>query len=203
MPPLPSPYHGIFLHLLLIGLPFRFGLTPTGWGRGWLFPESFIADKCSIFQGQSGLDNASATTTTAICGELEQFAIRDFGVRFIFHYQLCWVVWITMRISNECAIAFHKILLGTSLTCLVCYAGLQNSAALHNSLLPDTLRFDELMNQSFFNTFLVCQVLAVLLSFWVIANYPKVELDSVKWSIPGNAVFTGGVRYIVLNFVIK
>ena len=48
-----TPYRAILLQLLLIGIPYRFGLLPTGWFRGWLIPDTTLGDKCTIFYNNS------------------------------------------------------------------------------------------------------------------------------------------------------
>jgi hypothetical protein len=167
-----TPYRGIFLHLLLIGIPYYFGALPTGRGRGWLYPETLVDDRCSMFQERCS-------------SSLEEFAVRDYGVRFAFHYELSWVVWLTMRISNESALAFHKILFGTSCATLLSHA-----------LFKNFLLFDP----QFYSNFVLCHLLAIAVSFWVITAFPRAELDSMKWSIPGNAVFLGAVRPCVIVY---
>ena len=51
---------------------------------------------------------------TKTCSNVELFMISDFGVCYILFYQLAWVVALLMRMSTNVAVAFHKILLGTS-----------------------------------------------------------------------------------------
>ncbi|GKY95261.1 hypothetical protein MPSEU_000488400 [Mayamaea pseudoterrestris] len=174
MPPLRlDPYHGLFVHLLLLGIPYRFGLLPTGHGRSWLIPESMLDAPCTMFNEK---DNCSA---------LEIFCIRDFGMRFILHYELAWIVWFTMRRSPSTTVAFHKILLGTTTVCLLAIVGLQN----HFHPAPASFQF----NQRFFQESLIFHLLAIAVSVWAILTSPAPALPSMKWSIPGNAVFIGGL----------
>jgi hypothetical protein len=150
---------GLFLHLILIGIPFRFGFLPTGWGYGWL--HSFDSP-CSLFRKE-------------ICTGLEVYAIRDFGMRFLLHYELAWVVWFIMRKSVANTVAFHKILLGTG-TC---------------SLMSMLAYYNTMKN---INNALAYQITALCISVWAILMSTPPMLPSMKWSIPGNALFFGGVR---------
>jgi hypothetical protein len=173
-----TPYRAAFLHLVLIGIPLRFGLLPTGWGRGWLFPETILQEPCSIFD--------SATTSSGDCSIQEDFAVRDFGVRFILQYELAWVVWFVMRTSTFSLISFHKILLGGSFGSLLFLAWLQNF--FHPA--PSAHEFDT----DFFTSMVFFHLLAIALSFWTVLTHPIAPPQIMKWSIPANAIFCGAVR---------
>lgn len=188
-----TPYRGIFLHLLLIGIPYRFGLLPTGWFRGWLIPDNMLGDRCTIFFSGGGtapddgssLPDEQQQLQQQWCSPFEEFVIRDFGVRFNLFYELAVVVWLTMRQTNASAVAFHKILLGASAATLVKLAWLQNYYR------PPPHRFE--FNPEFFVRAIFYHLLAICVSFWIVSSYPKSEPATMKWSIPGNAVFTGAV----------
>ena len=177
-----EPHHGLFLHLLLLGFPYRFGFLPTGLGRGWFLPNFWIDTPCSIFNDG---DN---------CSPLEIFCIRDFGMRFLLHYELAWVVWFTMRRSPSNTVAFHKILLGTSTASLATIVWLQN----HFHPAPTSFQF----NPRFFKESLWFHLLAIAISVWALQTSPAPSLPSMKWSIPGNAVFIGGVSGHVCSCVL-
>jgi hypothetical protein len=172
-----DPYHALFVHLLLLGIPYRFGLLPTGFGRTWLIPESLLDSPCSMFND----DNK--------CTALEVFCIRDFGMRFNMHYELAWIVWYTMRRSPSTTVAFHKILLGTSTACLLAIVGAQN----YPRSAPTSFHF----NSKFFKESIIFHLLAIAVSIWAIRMSQAPSLPSMKWSIPGNAVFVGGVSNIM------
>jgi len=58
---------------------------------------------------------------------------------------------------------------------------------------------DETRPYSFFESDFILRVtvsnlLALALSVWTISEYPLVIPATMKWSIPGNALFCGGVR---------
>jgi hypothetical protein len=169
-----TPYRAAFLHLLLIGIPLRFGILPTGWGRGWLFPESILQEPCSIFE------------SVRECTEQEDFALRDFGVRYILQYELAWVVWFVMRTSTFALISFHKILLGASFATILFMAWLQNY--FHPA--PDRHEFDA----DIFANMVFFQLLGAALSMWTVLTHPKPPNEIMKWSIPANAIFFGSVR---------
>lgn len=165
-----TPHRGVFLHLLLIGIPFRFGILPTGWGRGWLFP--WLGDPCtSIFDVNE-------------CSRLERFCVRDFGVRFLLGYELAGVVWYIMRKTRGNVVAFHKILLLNSMFTLLTIAWMQNY--FH----PDT-HFE--FRPEWFNSVVFYTLAALALSLWTVRQGPPAMPPQMKWSIPGNAVFIGAV----------
>jgi hypothetical protein len=169
-----TPYRSSFLHLLLIGFPFRFGLLPTGWGRKWLFPESILNAPCSIF-------------SKAECSDSEVFSIRDFGVRYVMFYELACVVWLVMRkTSTTTGVAFHKILLGTSAGTVLVLSYWTQHGLLTGRKGP--------LDQSFSNSFILCYGLACGLSLWTILVHPSSIAESMKWSIPANAIFCEAVR---------
>lgn len=166
------PHRGVFLHLLLVGIPFRFGLLPTGFGRGMIIPKKFMPHPCDMF----GVD----------CTPVEAFAVRDFGVRFVLHYELAWVVWFTMRKTNESAVAFHKILLLLSVCSLLMFAWLQN-------FFHPVSRAEFEFDQQFFARCVFYYIAAIALSLWTLASHSKTSPSPMKWSIPANSVFFGAV----------
>jgi hypothetical protein len=173
--------------LLLIGIPYRFGLLPAGFGQGWLFPDSLLADRCTIFASSSSPSSPSFSQ----CTEVEAFAIRDFGVRFLLHYELTWIVWwTTHRKTNnnlKAVIAFHKLLLGTSFATLFFTAWLQHYFT------------DSEFNSAFYADVVMYYLAALALSTWIVQNQVKPSIPpSMKWSIPGNALWCGAVRAFIV-----
>jgi len=172
-----TPYRAAFLHLILIGIPLRFGLLPTGWGRGWLIPESLLPGPCTIFD------------STRECSDSELFSLRDTGVRYILCYELGWIVWFVMRKTKENTVSFHYLLLASSTTTLVVLAWLQNY--FHPT--PTISEF----NPEFFTNMVFHHSVALGLSLWTVLKHPRIYVDSMKWSIPANAIFLGAVRSAV------
>lgn len=166
-------YRCLFIHLIVLGIPYRFGFLPTGYGRTWLIPDSLLDPPCSMFD--DGKD----------CTALEIFCIRDFGMRFILHYELVWIIWFTMRRSQSNTVALHKILLVTSTISLASIIWWQS----HFLPAPMAVPF----NSRFYKEALVCYTIAIVVSVWSIFISPAPSLPFMKWSIPGNAVFVGGV----------
>ena len=171
-----TPYRCIFLHLFFIGIPFRFGLLPTGWGRKWL--GGFLDEPCSMFSQME-------------CSELEKFSIRDFGVRYTLFYELACIVCLAMvRTPTIRAVAFHKILLGTSGGTVFLLSYWTPHGLLTGRKGP--------LHEDFSNNFIICYTLAVGLSLWTILLHPRSVSESTKWSIPANAIFCGGVSDTML-----
>jgi hypothetical protein len=170
-----TPYRALFLHLILIGYPLRFGLLPTGWGKEWLYmPESIVPEPCRIFHADKE------------CSHLEELVIRDFGARFISQYSLAWVVFFTMRTTTATTVAFHRILLVISASSLLVLSWLQTF--FHPT--PKEKEFDP----DFFKSMVFYTLTASALSAWTIVTQPYVPIPSMKWSIPANAIFCGAVR---------
>jgi hypothetical protein len=192
-----TPYRAAFLHLVFIGIPLGFGLYPTGWGRGWdLIPDTILKEPCTIF------DAATVSTSTGDCSMQEDFAVRDFGVRFILQYELAWVVWFVMRTSTFSLVSFHEILLGASLASLLFLTWLQNyyhpvpseswfQHYFHPA--PSAHEFDS----DFFNSMVFFNLLAIAVSLWTVLTHARPPYQVMKWSIPANAIFCGAVRNLL------
>jgi hypothetical protein len=134
-----------------------------------------LDEPCSIFRAGGA------------CTPLETFSVIDFGIRFILHYELSLVVWMCMRRSHEKIVAFHKILLGTNLASLVSLVGLQS---FHHPESSHSIEFDP----KFFKSAVICHLMAASVSLWVVLTNPSAPPPNMKWSIPGNALYFGGVR---------
>jgi hypothetical protein len=187
-----TPHRAAFLHLLLVGIPYRFGLLPAGFGHGWLFPDWLVGDRCTIFaQYSSGGE----------CSAVEAFAIRDFGVRFLLHYELAWVVSLAMggrrfrrlrsssptRSDTKKALAFHRLLLGSSFATLFYTTFLQHY-------------FEPQFDSGFFSEMTMFYLSAMAVSAWVLQNQSRpAVVPTMKWSIPANALWCGGI----INFFVS
>lgn len=155
-----NPYRALFLHLLILGLPFG------RWGKRWL------DDPCSLFHEK------------VECSPAEVFSLNDFLVRYFLFYNQAWVVWLLMRTSTTISVAFHKILLGTSILTLLSLAYVQ----------PELISGRRgPLNPDFSFHLAVCYGTACCLSAWTIQVHPKAVTESMKWSIPANAIFWGAV----------
>jgi len=169
-----TPYRALFLHLLLIGYPLRFGLFATGYGNKLLsIPETIIPAPCRIFHAARE------------CSDTEEIVIRDFGARFISQYSLAWFVCIIMRTSTANTVAYHRILLALSISQLLIMTWLQTF--FHPT--PTQQEFDP----DFFTNMVFYTVMATVVSLWTVATQPYIPVGSMKWSIPANALFCGGV----------
>jgi hypothetical protein len=168
-----NPSRAAFLHLVLLGIPHRFGLLTTGWGNHYL-PSELFPEPCSVFA-----DGA--------CNESELFTLRDSGVRFILYYELAWVVWFVMRKNTANIVAFHKILVGSSMASLLIMSWIQNY--FHPS--PNSPEF----SPSFYTNLVFFHLLAISISLWTLAIHPKPSPGAMKWSIPANSIFCGAVRF--------
>lgn len=160
------------MHLILVCIPFRFGLQPLGLEVDNYLPFVVIGSPDSMF-------------TDKDCSDVELFLIRDFGVRLVLYQSLAWVVYIVMRQSTPNLKAFHKLLIGTSLGSLLTFAWKQNL------FYPKPL--EKPLSKNLFREITIFYGLAILLSSWTTLVYAKAPLEAMKWSIPGNAIFWGGV----------
>ena len=180
-----TPFQGALIHLILIGIPVRFGLYQINPFGKWLG----IPSPCSMYEDYQGS-----------CSPLELFLIRDLGYRFILHYELaivaCFII--NSRTSSkkdddddnddndDDATSFqlrrlHRTLIMTSFLTLLCMAWLQH--------------FGEVAFEADFFAFHVLNYLmAIGVSVWV--SKPTTIPSSKRlasWSVPGMAVFGGVV----------
>jgi hypothetical protein len=182
-----TPHRSAFLHLLLVGIPYRFGLLPAGFGHGWLFPDWLVGDRCTLF--------AQYSNGGGQCSAVEAFAIRDFGVRFLLHYELAWVVSLAMggrrfrrlrsssptRSDTKRALAFHRLLLGSSFATLFYTTFLQHY-------------FEPQFDSGFYSEIVMFYLAAMSVSVWVLQNQSRPTLTpTMKWSIPANALWVGAI----------
>ena len=161
-----TPYRAAFLHLTLIGVPLYFGLLPSELLREQLF---MVPEAC--FQ----MYNIECTGT-------ELFSLQDVAWRFQLYYQLAWTVWFLMRKTQDIIVSFHKILLACSATTVAFLYWLQGRDDVVAPLVDP-----------FFTNMVRYHGLAALLSLWIILTYSSSRINSMKWSIPANSLFSGGV----------
>lgn len=175
-----TPYRALWLHLVLIGYPLRYGLQPTGWG-GEQFPilhSILIPPPCHMFH----VDRK--------CTMVEENVIHDFGARYISQYSLVCFVVSLLHTSTMNAVAFHRILLLQSLLQLIVLSWLQ--MFFHPT--PLEQEFDP----TFFTDMLVYTITASIISLCMVVTHPYQPSESMKWSIPANAIFCSGVYNIFL-----
>ena len=188
-----TPFQGALIHLLLIGVPTRFGLYLINPFGEWLG----IPSPCSIYENYKGS-----------CSPLELFLIRDLGYRFILHYELSIVACFLMggkttttttsnRKENDDDNDYdssvplrrlHRTFIETSFLTLVCMAWLQH--------------FGTVALEADFFAFLVLNyLLAIGISVWV--SKPTTIPSSKRlasWSVPGMAVLGGVVSCCLFRF---
>ena len=165
-----SPLRAAILHLILLGIPLRCGLLPTGWLPDYLSEPMFAVSESS---------------------DIELFVARDMGVKFMTWFELVGVViWVLAR-AKDSVVPLHKILLASTFLTLLSVSWVQNY--LHRS--PHAPEFEE----RFYTRTVVCLGTASALSLWTVLLYPDpVPGTRMKWSIPANAIFWGGVSSIGL-----
>lgn len=175
----------IAFHLVLVGIPFQFGLLPTGWGKSY-------SDACVNF-----FDSPN-------CSYNERYAFREFGIHFISFYELSIVSFVlTMslcfRTSSFVALhSFNKIILTTTISSFIFFSFYADLGFLSGRKGP--------MEETFSRTFSLCQVAACCCSFAVILfGSNSTELQSTrptasKWSIPANAIFSEAVSGFPSDF---
>jgi hypothetical protein len=167
-----TPFQGALIHLVLIGIPVRFGLYQINPFGKWLG----IPSPCSMYEAYQGS-----------CSPLELFLIRDLGYRFILHYELaivaCFIIHRTRDDVSFQLRRLHRALIMTSFLTLVCMAWLQHFG-------DDAALFES----GFFAFHVLNYLLAIGVSVWVSKPTtipPSKRLAS--WSVPGMAVFAGVV----------
>lgn len=165
----------VVLHLGLVCIPFRFGLQPLGLHINMYASMALIGSSGSVFESSD-------------CSQVELFFIRDFGTRLMLYQSLAWIVWFVMRQSTANLKAFHKLLIAMSLGSILTVCWEQN---VFHPAPPD-----KPLNRNVFREIVICYGVAILLSSWTTLVYSKAPLEAMKWSIPGNAIFWGGVSSI-------
>lgn len=184
-----TPYRTLFLHLLLIGYPFRFGLVlfhatiskNLNSEEGTILPSP-----CAMFHNEY----------RRIC-EMNSDGVNDFWIRLFSQYSLSCVTLMLLRRQETSPppimLACVRVLLLASGSFLLMAAWLQHY------FFPTPLKhaFDE----EWFHSLIVCYGLAVLLSVWSLfsssnRDVPQNNDTSMKWSIPANAIFCDAVSHI-------
>jgi hypothetical protein len=180
-----TPRRTAFLHLVLIGIPFRFGLRPTDWGNRfssskllWIYSDH-LDGPCAMFEHFPDESCRNAT---------EYFAIHDFAARYIVQHSFMWVVWwvlLSCPIDAD-VVSFHFLLILSTFASAVSFVILQHVMLLNAS-------FGHALDHSFFSGFMLYHLLSIGLSVWTIVARPTLRTESMTWSIPANALFCGGV----------
>jgi hypothetical protein len=169
-----TPFQGALLHLLLIGIPVRFGLYHINPFGKWLG----IPSPCSMYEDFQGS-----------CSPLEIFLIQDLGYRFVLHYELaivaCFIMARKVDDTNFQIRRLHRTLIMTSFLTLLSMAWLQHFG-------------DASFESDFFAFNVLNYLMAIGVSVWVSkpASIPASQRLS-SWSVPGMAVFGGVVSYVL------
>jgi hypothetical protein len=191
-----SASRAAFLHLLLISAPFGFGLQPLG------FPiRKYLPAVVEYYYGRAILGGGDVNDPCGIfapngdpCTPTEVFLLRDWGTRLLLYQGLAWVVWFVMLQSRANLKAFHKLLMVTTCGSLLNLSWLQG---IWHPALPTPPPLEG----GLYMKICVLYGVALLLSFWTALVYePPPPLDAMKWSIPANSIFWGGVSDSVLLF---
>jgi len=165
--------------IMQIGIPARFGLVPAG-----LFHKSLgIASPCSMFDHPEG--------KTYECNPLEDFTIKEFGYRFILHYELaiaaCFIINTTCRDGKAKEAQFQQFnmtLANISIITLLLLAALQAKGS-------------STFEPHLFARIVLYRLVAILMSHWAAAHRRPTRQQSkaAAWSIPGLALLVGAVSH--------
>jgi len=176
-------HYGIALlvHVGLIGIPFRFGaFLFLDVGKTWLGKIPWIANPCTILSQQ-------------VCSRVERAALGDFGFRFLEYFGLVsYVVFRLHKAPISAQMAFHRVLAFVSGSVLIVLVYSMENGYFTGRKGPLDNRFCALVS--------ICYALAIVLSIRVTTLcHPQAPIDGMKWSIPANAIFFGGVSSILTN----
>lgn len=179
-PRLLTPFQGALIHLVLIGLPLRFGLT-------CLFGKWFqIASLCSLYEQYSG-----GSTT---CHALEEFLLQDYGHRFLVWYTLALFAALTIRCTGGDSSNLGLRRLNRALI-VVTFLNVLGMAYLQHF---GNARF----TSDYFSLVVLNSLLAIATSVYVCrpTTIPTSKKPA-KWTLPGTALFGGLVSIVMLPIV--
>ena len=139
-----TPFQAGVVNLILIGIPFYFGLLPTGiLSHDWFHrPASVVGQRlgfvvdvldsasqpCSLFAVQNNED-----ANSNLCkNNTELRAVNDMGQAFLLQYGLSWVILLVLwarpqRRWIDAILYFHRLLLGYTLVSLLLLAFFQKT----------------------------------------------------------------------------
>lgn len=173
-----TPFQGALIHLILVGIPLRFGLTCL-FGNGNLLGGK--ASLCSLYEQYS---------SGASCLPLETFMVKDYEHRFLLWYTLALFASLTIQFtggdaSNLGLRRLNRVLIVISFLSVLGTAYLQH--------------FENAgFTSDYFSLVVFNSLLAIAVSVYVCqpTNIPTSKKPA-KWSLPGTALFGGLVRSIV------
>ncbi|GAX21356.1 hypothetical protein FisN_6Lh078 [Fistulifera solaris] len=167
-----TPNRSLFLHLLLIGYPFQYGLLPMGL-KTTMNHQHHPCEK-SLFP-------TTSTIITCQQDDEEDSLKYGFGLHAIVFYELVGVIWIVLQFRPTAAIVtFHQNLLWTSLLTLTVLSWVS-------------------WNDTVYYRLWTCYTAACLLSAWTLVTHPQFMWSgTVKWSIPANSIFYAAVIQLFL-----
>ena len=174
-----SMFHGVLLHLILIGIPSCFGFLPTG-----LWKDSLgLTAPCSMFDLADGSQRN--------CSLLDSFAIREVGYRFVTHYEMaivaCFIIRFVGKDMNreEEFRKMHLTLAMSSIIVLLTIAFIQTK--------PESVTSAQL-EPHLFARIVLYRLIAILTSVRIIMTGPDLlYTPKATWSAPGCALLIGAV----------
>jgi len=175
--------YGALLHLILIGVPHRFGLLPTG-----IFQKTLsLEPPCSIFE-----HTIDEIVVQQQCDSLEEFSIREFGYQFTIHFELsivaCFIINAACSdtgVKDKKLRHFNMILVMISSITLLTLACVQNYA-------------EARLETHLFSRIVLYHLLAIFLSWRVVRmGFNFQPLPSYSWSIPGFSILIGAVSCFI------
>lgn len=169
-----TPFQGAILHLVLIGIPFRFGFTCLFGSGNWLGGEKTL---CSIYE-QYSKDGTP-------CQPLEEFMLKDYIHR--------WLLWYTLALFAALAIQrtggdSSNLGLRRLNRVLIVVTFLNAFGTSYFQHFGTDARF----TSDYFSLVVFNSLLAIAVSVYVCqpTTIPTSKKPA-KWSLPGTALFGG------------
>ena len=177
-----TPFQGALIHIVLIGLPTRFGILQTH-----PFGNKFVSELPSLcfFYEQDNDNDAS-------CLPVDEFLIQDYGYRFVSWYTLalvaCFIIRKTGGDANNLGLRrLNRTLIVVTFLNLLGLAWLQH------------FQHDAKLDSDYFSLVVLNSLLAIAISTWVCqpTSIPTSKKPA-KWSMPAMALFAELVRTVLL-----
>ena len=192
-----TPFRAGLLNMILTGIPFRFGLLPTGillqeWfhktlrslgrldERLGLASESFPVQPCSVFQNDMNVSSEFCVNNT------EVRAVFDMGQSFLHQYGLAWIVFLVIWLRPQrywiyAMLDFHRVLLTCTLLSLLLLTFFQKphphmlTSPPFDSWIPILQVPSEVWSSRFFSSFVFYNLAALSLSLWTLLTRTRHE----------------------------
>ncbi|KAL7574616.1 hypothetical protein ACA910_002968 [Epithemia clementina (nom. ined.)] len=197
-----TPFRAGLVTMILIGIPFRFGLLPTGiLLQDWLHRalraagrlddklgitseslELFPTQPCSLFQ------NDMVPSSSACKNNTELTCVYDMGQAFLHQYGLAWIIMLVIRVRPQrhwidAILDFHRLLLTCTLASLLLLAFFQKThphmlkSPPFDSWIPILQVPSEIWSSRFFSSFVFYNLMALSLSLWTLLT----RTQHLKW----------------------